>query len=74
MLFFRIRKTVAYSEWDHPNMLMAEQREEKKKGKAMADRLEKVVEGSKEGLMKDFFFHAVARGEGDVARAREDVS
>ena len=54
-------------------MLTAEQREEKKKGKAMADRLEKVVEGSKEGLMKDFF-HAVARGEGDVARAREDVS
>lgn len=53
-IFFRFRKTVAFSKWDYPYTLTVEQWEEKKR-KAMQDRLKKVVEGSNEGLMKDFF-------------------
>ncbi|KAL9134539.1 MAG: hypothetical protein Q9175_004275 [Cornicularia normoerica] len=47
-------KTVAFSKWDFPYALTAEQREEKKR-KERENKLKKVVEGSNEGLMKDFF-------------------
>ncbi|KAF6225891.1 hypothetical protein HO133_009893 [Letharia lupina] len=55
-------KTVAFSKWDYPHALTAEQRAEKKR-KAMEDRLKKVVEGSNEGLMKDFFTQLIAGRE-----------
>ncbi|CAD6589779.1 MAG: hypothetical protein ASARMPREDX12_004027 [Alectoria sarmentosa] len=55
-------KTVAFSKWDYPHMLTAEQQEEKKQ-KAIADRLKKVVEGSNEGLMEDFFTQLIAGRE-----------
>lgn len=51
---FRFRKTVAFSKWDFPYALTAQQREEKKR-KERENKLKKVVEGSNEGLMKDFF-------------------
>ena len=60
--FFHFRKTVAFSKWDFPHALTAEQREEKKR-KAMQDRLKKVVDGSNEGLMKDFFAQLAAGRE-----------
>ena len=52
--FSRRRKTVGFSKWDYPHALTAEQREREKQ-KAVENRLKKVVEGSNEGLMKDFF-------------------
>ncbi|CAF9919151.1 MAG: hypothetical protein ALECFALPRED_000983 [Alectoria fallacina] len=55
-------KTVAFSKWDYPYTLTAEQHEEKNR-KAVADRLKKVVEGSNEGLMKDFFTQLIAGRE-----------
>lgn len=61
-MFFRFSKTVAFSKWDYPHALTAEQRAEKKR-KAMEDRLKKVVEGSNEALMKDFFTQLIAGRE-----------
>lgn len=45
---------MGFSKWDYPHALTVEAREERKR-KAMEDRLKKVVEGSNEGLMRDFF-------------------
>ena len=60
--FVRFRKPVGFAKWEYPYALTAEQREEKKR-KAMEDRLKKVVVGSNEGLMKEFFTQLAAGRE-----------
>lgn len=54
------RRIVGFSKWDYPHTLTREEAEEKKR-KMMEDRLKRVVEGSNEGLMRDFF-EQLARG------------